>query len=169
MATDTGFRNAACPEYEALLEDYLNGELEGPTAINAAEHWRNCAGCREALEQAVAASRLVRAVALPPKPGPGFSRTVMTRILLAEEERKAERAGFWQPFVFLGWRFAATATLAVGILLTYAAGWGNRPQPNVPAARPTEARDIFAPEPMSAPASGDEVLMMVAENGHGSY
>jgi anti-sigma-K factor RskA len=169
MTTDTGFRNAACPEYEALLEDYLNGELEGAAALSAAEHWKNCAGCRAALERAAAASRWLRAAALPPKPRPGFSRTVMARIRMAEDERKAERAGFWQPFVFLGWRFAATATLAVGILLTYAAGWGNRPQPNIAVVRPTEARDLFAPEPARAPASGDEVLMMVAESGHGSY
>lgn len=167
MATDTRFGNAACPEYEALLEDYLNGELDGTAARSAAEHWKTCAGCREALEQAAAASRWLRAAALPTDPGPGFSRTVMTRIRMVEEERTAARAGFWQPFVSLGWRFAATATLALAILLTYAAGWANPPQPNVAAVRPTEARDLFSPEPARVPATRDEVLIMVAENGHG--
>lgn len=169
MATDTDFRNTACPEYEALLEDYLDGELNGAAAKSAAEHWKTCAGCRGALERAATASRWLRAAALPPEPGPGFSRTVMARIRMAEEKGEAERAGFWQPFVSLGWRFAATATLALGILLTYAAHWGNRPQPNVAAVRPTEARDLFSPEPARTPASGDEVLIMVAENGHGNY
>jgi hypothetical protein len=92
----------------------------------------------------------------------------MARIRMAEEERTA-RARFWQPFVSLGWRFAATATLALGILLTYAARWGSGPQPNIAAVRPTEARDLFSPEPARAPASGDEVLIMVAENGYGNY
>lgn len=168
MATDTGFRNAACADYEALLEDYLNGELDAAAARNAAEHWKNCAGCREALDRAKAASRWLRAAAFAPDPRPGFSRAVMARIRMAEDERTAARAGFWQPFVSLGWRFAATATLALAILLTYAARWGNAPQPNVAGARPIETRDLFSPEPARPPATGDEVLIMVAEKGHGN-
>lgn len=166
MSTDTDFRNTACPEYEALLEDYVNGELDSAAAKSAADHWKTCAGCRESLEQATAASRWLRAAALPTVPGPGFSRDVMARIRLAEDERTAG-AGFWQPFVSLGWRFAATATLALGILLTYAARWGNPPQPNVVAVRPIEVRDLFSPDLARTPASGDEVFIMVAETGHG--
>lgn len=166
MVTDTEFRSTACPEYEALLEDYLNGELEAGATRSAAEHWKACAGCREALEQAAASSRWLRAAASPADPGPGFSRDVMARIRMVEDERTV-RAGFWQPFVSLGWRFAATATLALGILLTYAARLATRPQPNLAVVRPTEARDLFSPEPARAPASGDEVLIMVAETGYG--
>jgi predicted anti-sigma-YlaC factor YlaD len=169
MATDTGFRNIACPEYEALLEDYLDGELQGSAAKGAAEHWKSCAGCREALEQATEASRWLRAAASPPDIGPEFSRAVMARIRRLGDERTVERAGFWQSFVSLGWRFAATGMLALGILLTYAARWGKASQPNVAAVRPTEARDLFSPEPARLPATRSEVLIMVAENDHGNH
>lgn len=169
MATDMGFGIGACERYEALLEDYLNGELSGADARSAADHWQNCAGCRSALQHAAASARLLRAAGPSPDPGPGFARMVMARIRAAEGESAAGRANFWQPFVSFGWRFAATATLALVALVTYNAGWGHRAQPNAVGMRPTITSDIFAPEPARAPANGDEVLMMVADNGHGKY
>ncbi len=42
----------------------------------------------------------------------------MARIRM--ETERAERTGFWQPFVTFAWRFAATAMVALVILLTYA-------------------------------------------------
>lgn len=165
MAADTEFTSKACESYEALLEDYLNGELSGAEAKSAAEHWQRCAGCREALKDAAASARLLRAAGPSADPGPGFARTVMARIRAAENEIAAGRANFWQPLVSFGWRFAATATLALVVLVTYNAS--HRVQPKVIAARPTESIDIFGPEPARAPANGDEVLMMVADSGYG--
>jgi anti-sigma-K factor RskA len=167
MTTNTGDRKAACTKYEALLEDYLNGELSGAAASSATEHWKNCAGCREALDNATASVHLLRVAQPTADPGPGFSRTVMARIRATEGERTRERSVLWQPFVALAWRFAATATLALAVLVTYDAGWGHRPQPEVAAVRPTQVADLFAPDPGIPPANGDEVLMMVAEGGHG--
>jgi anti-sigma factor RsiW len=159
---------AACPEYEVLLEDYLDGELAGAEAQRAAAHVKSCAACAEAWDGAVAGAALLRTAAGAGDPGPGFSRLVMARIHAAEEEGSAERGRFWQPFVSLGWRFALTATLALGLLVTYDAGWGKRPQPNTVAARPI-VRDLFTPDPVSTPANGDETLMMVAETNHGNH
>jgi anti-sigma factor RsiW len=167
MSTDPGFSSKACSEYEAQLEDYVSGELDGAAADQAAAHWKSCAGCREALEQAATASRWLRAGAALPDAPPAFARTVMARIGKEEDERVA-RTGFWQPFVSLGWRFAATATLALGALLAYTARWGSQSQPNVAVARLTEARDLFSAEPARAPSNEDEALMMVAENNHGN-
>lgn len=168
MATDAGTRKAACTRYEAQLEDYLNGALEGSDANSATEHWKNCAGCRQALEDASSSVRLLRRAEPSADPGPGFSRSVMARIRAAEGERTGERTVFWQPFVSLAWRFAATATLALGVMVTYNAGWGHRLQSSVGVRRPMQAADIFAPDPANQPANGDEVLMMVAESGHGN-
>jgi anti-sigma-K factor RskA len=169
MPRDTGFGNAACEQYEALLEDYLNGELSGADAKTAAEHWRACAGCQAALQNAAAGLRLLRAAEPSADPGPGFARMVMARIRATESERAYGRANFWQPFVSFGWRFAATATLALVALVSYNAGWVRRLQPNVATTRPTDSIDIFAPEPARAPANGDEVLMMVADNSHAKF
>jgi len=169
MPRDMGLGNAACEQYEALLEDYLNGELSAADAKVAAEHWQSCAGCRAALQHAAASLRLLRAAESSADPGPGFARMVIARIRAAEIDQAARRSSFWQPLVSFGWRFAATATLALGVLVSYNAGWGRRLQPNVATARPTDGIDIFAPEPARAPVNRDEVLMMVADNSHAKF
>ena len=166
MATDTEFGNIACTKYEAMLEDYLEGTLTSADAKVAEQHWQNCAACRGALGQAASSIRLLRLAGLSNGPGPAFARTVMARIRAAEQDRTAERAGFWQPLVRLGWRFAATATIVLGVLVSYDAGWGRHAQPNVTTARLMGVSDIFAPDPANPPANRDEVLMMVAETNH---
>ena len=164
MAMDTELGNAACSEYEALLEDYLNDELNAADAKRASEHWKNCAGCRAALEQAAESARLLRLAEPSADPGPAFARIVMARIRAAEQDRGV----LWQPFVSLAWRVAATASLALALLVTYDAGWGHRPQPNADSTRLTGVSDLFSPDPANLPANGDEVLMMVAESNHGN-
>lgn len=166
MATDSQFRSAGCQKHEALLEDYLNGELSGADAKPAIEHWQNCPSCRALLEDAALSARLLRAAEPSPDPGPGFARKVIARIRAVESEKSALRASFWQPFVSFGWRFAATATLALMAFVSYDVRWGHHAQPNVVAARPISVSDILAPEPARVSANGDEVLMMVADSDH---
>lgn len=168
MRMNPAFRSAACAKYEAQLEDYVAGDLGGAGVKNVTEHLAQCAGCRDAVDEASASARLLRAVGPADGPGPAFSRTVMARIESDERERTAERATFWQPFVSFGWRFAATAMLALAILITYEAGWGSRLQPNLVAIRPSNVSDLFSPDPEKAPADSDEVLMMLAESNHGN-
>ncbi|HTR46782.1 MAG TPA: zf-HC2 domain-containing protein [Verrucomicrobiae bacterium] len=169
MSAETKFGNGACEQYEALLEDYLSGDLSDVDARRAAEHWQTCAGCRAALQHVAASVRLLRAAEPSADPGAGFARVVMARIRAAEAERVAARPNFWQPFVTLGWRFAATAALALVALVTYNAGWGKQSQPGGLAARPITVTDLFAPEPVKAPTTGDEVLIMVADGSNGKY
>jgi anti-sigma factor RsiW len=166
MATDSEFGPMACRKQEARLEDYVNGELSGAEEKSMIVHWQNCSPCRARLEDAALSRRLLRAAEPSPDPGPGFARTVMARIRAAESETVAMRANFWQPLVSFGWRFAATAALALVALVSYNAGWGHPAQPSVLAVRPTDGMDIFAPEPARVPKNGDEVLIMEAESGH---
>jgi hypothetical protein len=111
----------------------------------------------------------LRSVPPSPDPGPGFSRVVMARIR-AEMSRRGEQKSIWQPFISLAWRFAATATLALAVLVTFDAvrhiQYG--PQTNMDYATVTETRDLF-PDPSSPPANRDEVLMMVADTNHGQH
>lgn len=157
----------ACPRYEALLEDYLEGVLDETGAETVKRHLQDCAGCSAALDQAVSSVRLLRSVEPTAAPDAAFARNVMLRIQSAEQERTAERAVYWQPFVASGWRFAASAALALGVLLTCDIGWSHYARLNVASTRPVEGIELFAPEPASAPANKDEVLMMVAETNHG--
>jgi anti-sigma factor RsiW len=171
MSADMAMPNTACSQYEALLEDYLNASLSPTDASRAEQHLQSCGACRDALENARASTQLFRAAA--PEwvvPGAGFSRIVMARIRAAESELTAERAGFWQSLVALGWRFAATAALALAVLVAYDAGHARRTQPSQMAIRPIQATDfLLAAGPAQPPANRDEVLMMVAETNHGNY
>ena len=166
MATNTEFGNTACAKYEALLEDYLEGALSAADAKSTEVHWRNCAACRSALEEAAVSVRLLHLAGPTDGPGPGFARTVMARIREAERDRSVERGGLWQPIVSLAWRFAATAMLVLGVLVTYDAGWGRHAQPDVATARLMGVSDLLAPDPAKPPEDRDEVLMMVADNNH---
>ena len=167
MSKDTELQNRGCAQYEALLEDYLQGALGAAEVRSAEQHLRTCAPCREAFDEASAGARLLRLAGPSAGPGPAFARTVMARIRAAED-RIAQRTGVWQPLVKFGWRFAATATVVLGVLVSYDAGWLRHTQRNVADARLTNVSDIFAPDPAKLPASRDEVLMMEAETTHGN-
>lgn len=171
MADDMALASTACSQFEALLEDHVEPGLDTADAKRAEEHMRDCAACREAFESARMSVQLFRAAApVAMAPDPGFSRMAMARIRVAESEMSAENAGFWQSLVTLGWRFAATAALALVVLVAYDAGSARHAQPNQVAIRPMQATDfLFASDPAQPPANRDEVLIMVAETGHGTH
>ena len=166
----------ACKEYEALLDDYLCDRLKGASARMAADHLNGCSNCRGALDASSQGARLFQAAGfvldVPAAPSPAFSRLVMARIRLDREQRAAERLSYWQPFVSFAWRFAATAMLALMLLLTYAVrGRGRTREVVGPIGQQAATVDVFAPDPdpTAAPANQDEVLILVAGSTHGSH
>jgi predicted anti-sigma-YlaC factor YlaD len=166
MKNQTG--NNACLKYEAVLEDYLEGQLNATDLKDLGEHLAACAGCREALALAEESVQLLRIAEPLPDPGPQFARVVMARIRADEAARVEERASFWRPLVSMSWRFAATAAVALVLLLTYdVVGNGNSTQ-GVTMTASTDATAIFTPEPVASPATRDDVLVMVAETNNGS-
>jgi anti-sigma factor RsiW len=170
VATQMTSPNGACSRFEALLEDYLDSNLNSADAGRAETHMSECARCRDAFAKAAESVRLLRsAPAVSAEPGPAFARLVMARIRQAELQMAAEGTSFWQSLVVLGWRFAATAAFALLILVAYDAGRGARRQPNALVIRPIQAGDfLFASDPARPPADRDEVLMMVTESDHGN-
>lgn len=171
MAAEMALPNTACLQFEVLLADYFDSRLSSADVRRAEEHMEQCAACREAFENAQLSARVFRAAAPPlAAPDAGFPRMVMARVRVAESEMSAERAGFWQSLVTLGWRFAATAALALVVLVAYDAGSTHHSQPNALTVRPIQTTDfLFASDPAQPPQNRDEVLLMVAENGHGSH
>lgn len=167
MEMDIQPRALACKQYERMLADYLAGECSASESGQADAHLRECSNCRVALEDARRGAGFLRA-ALPlleksPEPRPEFARLTMARIRV-ETEQSAERGGFWQPFVSFAWRFAATAMVALVILLTYAVRGHYAPRAAAGIQGPLA--DVFAPDPTRVPANQDEILIMVAETDH---
>lgn len=162
--------NSACSEYEAKLEDYLGGQLTGSDAKSVADHLAQCRQCSAAVELAAASARLL-ALAEPARdPGAGFARVTMARIrqeLAADESRS-----FWQPFVAVAWRFAATVTVALALTLSYQAVRARRAPPTdtaIAQARMNDMRYMFTAEQDRVPSTRDDVLIMVAESKNGNH
>jgi predicted anti-sigma-YlaC factor YlaD len=155
---------AACPAYEAMLEDHLNGELVGSEASALSAHLQSCSGCRSALDQAVVSSRLLRLAEPTPDPGSGFSHMLMARI--RTELHLAEDKSVWQAIVSFAWRFAASAAMVALVLVSFEVGRHNQFQQDESQMAVNRLPEIV-PDQRSLPATRDEVLLMMAESNHG--
>jgi anti-sigma factor RsiW len=160
------FRNSACPEFEALLEDHLTGELGGPDAAKLSEHLKSCTGCRAALQFAAPSARFLSASEPTPDPGPGFARQVMARIRM-EQARAAEKS-IWRPFITVAWRFAAGAALALVALVSYDAAFNTHPNSDRASLNLPQSPDLIN-DGGAPPSTRDEILLMMAETNHGKY
>ena len=158
------YRTTACSQYEAALEDHLHGDLGGPEAAELAEHLKTCSGCRTALDEGVLSTRLLRIAEPAADPGPGFSHMVMARI--RAELHLHEGRSIWKPFVSLAWRFAATAAVALVILISFDIGRHSRVQPDQ-SLLATNRLPELVPDQSSVPTSSDDVLLLMAETNHG--
>jgi len=86
----------------------------------------------------------------------------------ADKALAQEGVSFWQPFVSMAWKFAATAAFGLALLLTYTvSGSNNRGQTEVASMSQFDAQDIFSPDPTTPPADRDEILMMVTGSDYG--
>jgi anti-sigma factor RsiW len=110
--------SGACPEFEARLYDRVSGEMSPADAAVLDAHLKSCAACAAAVERASFSARLLRVAEPAADPGPGFARITMARIRQAESERADEKS-IWSPFVSLAWKFAATAGVALALVLTF--------------------------------------------------
>jgi hypothetical protein len=155
---------AACTRYEAALEDHFQGALRGPEAVTLAEHLQSCAGCRAALEDAAAGARLLAIAEASPDPGAGFSRMVMARI--REELQSSEGKSIWRPFVSVGWRFAATASFALVLLVSFELGRHSQWQSDQSIVAENRLPEIGVERP-ALPTNRDEVILMMADTSHG--
>jgi hypothetical protein len=155
---------AACSQYEAMLEDHLQGVLRGPEAAMLAEHLQGCVGCRAALEDATVSTRLLAIAEPAADPGAGFSRVVMARI--RQELQTGEGKSIWRPFVAVAWRFAATAAFALVLLVSFDLGRHSQWVADQPIMAENRVPEI-APDRPSLPANRDEVILMMADTSHG--
>jgi len=169
MSMNTENRNAgrnyaACTQYEAMLEDQLQGTLRGPEAAMLAGHLATCAGCRAALEDAAVSARLLATAEPAPDPGAGFSRVVMARI--RQELQTTESKSIWRPVVAVAWRFAASAAFALVLLVSFDLGRHSQMVSDQSVMAENRMPEIVQDRP-TLPANRDDVLLMMADTSHG--
>ena len=151
-----------CPEYQASLEEVLRDgavSIEPDSALE--RHLQDCADCRQALNDALTASKLMRHARYPEyASSPAFVTRVMATI---REATQAVPNAIWRPLEILASRMALVAAVVLLALSVYL-----REFAPVRGAVATNAQtEIGAgmPEPPATPADADEVLMSLAENG----
>jgi hypothetical protein len=169
MSMNSENRNAegnygACTQYEAMLEDQLQGTLRGPEAATLTEHLQSCAGCRAALEDAAVSARLLAVAEPASDPGAGFSRIVMARI--RQELHSSESKSIWRPVVAVAWRFAASAAFALVLLVSFDLGRHSQLVSDQSVMAENRMPEIVPDRP-TLPANRDDVLLMMADTSHG--
>jgi hypothetical protein len=149
-----------CAQYEALLEDSIEGLLQGNEAESLAAHVNVCLSCRAALGEARESNRLLHLGEPTSDPGPAFTHMVMARI--RTEMQQSQEKSLWRFVAAFARPFALSATVALGIMLAYSAYW----VPNRVAVQQPDAHELIS-DPGAPPVTLDDTLIMLAENEHG--
>jgi predicted anti-sigma-YlaC factor YlaD len=165
---DSSSKPMDCTRCSVALEDCLH---DGAALIDPdsplAGHLQDCEECREALENALLASKLMGcARETVPQASDAFVTRVMARICeMAEREPLAN--AIWRPLELLASRFALIAAVVLLALSVYLAEFA----PSRPAIFTTSQTEVGAgmPEPPAAPPSNqDDVLMSLVERSNGN-
>jgi len=122
-------------------------------------HLRSCADCRQALNSALSASKLMRHARYPePAVSPAFVTRVMASI---REATQAASSTIWRPLELLASRMALVAAVVLLMLSVYLREF--TPARGTVAVNATTEIGAGMPEPQALPADADEVLMSLAD------
>src|ERR1700719_1275645 len=149
-----------CPEYQASLEDVVReGDATVEPNSDLARHLQVCADCREALSDALIASKLMRHARYPEN---AVSGAFVTRVMASiREAAEAAPSAIWRPLELLASRMALVAAvvlLAVSVYLRE-----STPARGTAAINAGTEVGAVLPEPPAQPADADEVLMSLAD------
>jgi hypothetical protein len=150
-----------CPEYQAGLEDAVR---DGAPCIEPGSplqrHLEICVDCKQALSDAVTASKLMAHARPLKEPSAAF----VTRVMASVREASQAAPTIWRPLELLASRVALAAAVILLALSVYLREFA----PARDAAAINAGGEIGAglPEPPAQPADADEVLMSLADAGN---
>ena len=151
-----------CPAYQASLEDAVR---DGAPCIEPGSplqyHLEICVDCRQALSDAVTASRLMAHARPLREPSPAFVTRVMASV---REASQAAVPTIWRPLELLASRVALVAAVVLLALSVYLREFA--PARDTAAINTGTEIGAGLPEPPAQPADADEVLMSLADPGN---
>lgn len=158
-----------CEEYEALISDFLDGELSAEDRAEVAEHLASCPACQQYFDDLVAMHDAFDQIGDVPVPE-GFTEQLMARVheTPQSEEKKIIFLPHWKRWAALA---ACCAIAALG--LWSAQRWAALPraanQTVMAESAPSMARDAAPPSSEEAAAASDALtaLMMDADGEDG--
>jgi hypothetical protein len=156
-----------CGDLAARLESALElaeGGARATLAPDLEQHLQTCAACSEAFEVAALGRSLLQSAIEPAVPSYAFSTRVLATIR-SEEAQAAQGSIFWRPLEHLAAKVALVAATVVMLLSFYVYGFVPR------GGSGSVAQDqgfTLVPQPeIQQPATKDDVLLFLAEGGHG--
>jgi predicted anti-sigma-YlaC factor YlaD len=151
-----------CPEYQASIEEVVReGEAFVAPSSALERHLQGCADCRQALSDALLASRLMRHAAYPENAcSPAFVTRVMASI---REATQAAPSTIWRPLELLASRMALIAAMVLLALSVYLREFA--PARGTVAVNAPAEIGAGMPEPPAPPANADEVLISLSDTG----
>lgn len=159
-------KSQACPQFEAVLEDYVSDELSATERESVAAHLQVCSPCAVTVQSVLHARSILRfAGEAAEDPGPFFTRRVMSGILALEQKSASER-GFWKPLEVFAMRAVWASAGAIALLVLFANLSVAPEQPRVAQVRPADQVGLFS-EPSAVPSSRDELFLNITDVRHG--
>jgi hypothetical protein len=175
-----------CWRHRTELEELVSGRrLRAETGSQLEAHLSGCADCREALDDALLATELLRdeeaEVASVDRFSNQFSTAFSTRVMASIREEISRRSApdvIWRPLEMLASRFAVGAAAVLLMFSIYLAEFAPPFRPATVASQggisgPSQAGAEAAqaeagavmPEPPAQPSNPDEVLVSLAGEG----
>jgi predicted anti-sigma-YlaC factor YlaD len=151
-----------CPEYQASLEDVVReGEASVEPNSSLERHLQSCDDCRQALSEALIASKLMRHARYPEN---AVSGAFVTRVMASiREVAETAPSAIWRPLELLASRMALAAAVVLLALSVYLREFAPS-RAAVAVNTPPEIGSVL-PEPPAQPANADEVLISLADSG----
>jgi hypothetical protein len=151
-----------CPEYQASIEEAVG---EGHASVEAGSgldrHLQGCADCRQALSDALLASKLMRHARYQEN---ASSPVFVTRVMaLIREATQAAPSAIWRPLELLASRMALVAAMVLLLLSLYLRIF--TPARGAVAVNAQTEVGAGLPEPPAQPADADEVLISLSDTG----
>lgn len=150
-----------CKDYEALLDLYVDGELEAEDMIRVQDHLDRCAACRRYVDDALAIRSAFPdedSAALPV----GFHEAVMAKVAQASAPKKKNRTLLALPTMAAACLALAVAVQGGGMSEKKAASPAARY--DAPAASAPAAAEESAPQAQAAPKAYEYTADSVAES-----
>jgi hypothetical protein len=150
-----------CPEYQASLEDAVrDGALCIEPGSPLQRHLEICVDCKQALSDAVTASKLMAHA----RPLRESSAAFVTRVMASVREASQAAPTIWRPLELLASRVALVAAVILLALSVYLREFA--PARDTAAINAGTEIGAGLPEPPAQPADADEVLMSLADPGN---